>query len=104
MQQGTFQRSFSLPLSNRRKSRHGEYFKRGRGLQGYRGGNTRPQLGGLKKEHSSKESTCVQRSSKVNVGQTVREGEEIAKFGMTGYTLLPHLHFYVFILLGEIFG
>jgi hypothetical protein len=52
MQRGTFQRSFSLPLSNRRKSRHGEYFKRGRGLQGYRGGNTRPQFGGLKKEQN----------------------------------------------------
>jgi murein DD-endopeptidase MepM/ murein hydrolase activator NlpD len=39
-------------------------------------------------------------SSKVKVGQTVREGEEIAKVGMTGYTLLPHLHFQVFIFTG----
>ena len=41
------------------------------------------------------------RSSKVKVGQTVREGEEIAKVGMTGYTLLPHLHFHVFIFTGR---
>ena len=40
------------------------------------------------------------RSSKMCVGQTVREGEEIAKVGMTGYTLLPHLHFQVFIFTG----
>ena len=40
------------------------------------------------------------RSSMVKVGQTVREGEEIAKVGMTGYTLLPHLHFQVFIFTG----
>jgi murein DD-endopeptidase MepM/ murein hydrolase activator NlpD len=30
---------------------------------------------------------------------TVIKGEEIAKVGMTRYTLLPHLHFRVFILL-----
>ena len=40
------------------------------------------------------------RSSKVKVGQTVREGEEIAKVGITGYTLIPHLHFHIFILTG----
>jgi murein DD-endopeptidase MepM/ murein hydrolase activator NlpD len=33
------------------------------------------------------------RSSKVEVDQKVREGQEIAKVGMTGYTLLPHLIF-----------
>jgi len=32
------------------------------------------------------------RSSKVKVGQTVREDEEIAKVGMTGYTLVPLIH------------
>ena len=41
------------------------------------------------------------RSSEAKVGQTVREGEKIAKVGMTGYTLLPHLHFQVFIFTGR---
>jgi murein DD-endopeptidase MepM/ murein hydrolase activator NlpD len=40
-------------------------------------------------------------SSKVKVGQHVREGEEIAKVGMTGYTYLPHLHFQVFVFTGS---
>jgi murein DD-endopeptidase MepM/ murein hydrolase activator NlpD len=40
------------------------------------------------------------RSSKVKEGQTVREGEEIAKVGRTGYTFLPHLHFHIFIFTG----
>jgi murein DD-endopeptidase MepM/ murein hydrolase activator NlpD len=39
-------------------------------------------------------------SSKVEVGQHVRAGEEIAKVGMTGYTYLPHLHFQVFVVTG----
>ncbi|MGB6529033.1 MAG: M23 family metallopeptidase [Candidatus Nitrosopolaris sp.] len=41
------------------------------------------------------------RSSKVEVGQTVKEGQEIAKVGMTGYILLPHLHFQVFVFTGR---
>ncbi len=41
------------------------------------------------------------RSSKVEVSQTVREGQEIARVGMTGYVLLPHLHFHVFIFTGS---
>jgi murein DD-endopeptidase MepM/ murein hydrolase activator NlpD len=41
------------------------------------------------------------RSSKVRVGQTVKEGQKIANVGMTGYTLLPHLHFQVFIFTGK---
>lgn len=40
------------------------------------------------------------RSSKIKVGQTVIEGKEIANVGMTGYTLLPHLHFHIFIFTG----
>ena len=41
------------------------------------------------------------RSSKVKVGQIVSEGQEIANVGMTGYTLLPHLHFHVFVFTGS---
>lgn len=31
----------------------------------------------------------------VNVGDTVRQGQEIARSGSTGYSALPHLHFVV---------
>ena len=54
--------------------------------------------------HANEEySRCdhlAHRSSKVGVGQTVKEGQEIAKVGMTGYTIIPHLHFHVFIFTG----
>ena len=36
--------------------------------------------------------------SKAMVGQQVKEGQEIARVGMTGYTYIPHLHFQVFVL------
>lgn len=39
-------------------------------------------------------------SSKVQVNQRVRAGEEIAKVGMTGYTFIPHLHFQIFVFTG----
>ena len=48
-------------------------------------------------EEYSRYDHLAPRSSKVKVGQTVTEGQEIAKVGMTGYTFLPHLHFHVFI-------
>lgn len=32
-------------------------------------------------------------SSKVQMGQCVNVGEEIARVGMAGFTYLPHLHF-----------
>jgi murein DD-endopeptidase MepM/ murein hydrolase activator NlpD len=51
-------------------------------------------------EEYSRYDHLAPRSSKVEVGQTVKEGQEIAKVGMTGYTLLPHLHFHVFIFTG----
>jgi murein DD-endopeptidase MepM/ murein hydrolase activator NlpD len=51
-------------------------------------------------EEYSRYAHLAPRSSKVEVGQTVKEGQEIAKVGMTGYTLLPHLHFHVFIFTG----
>ena len=39
-------------------------------------------------------------SSKVRAGQQVRAVQEIARFGMTGYTYTPHLHFQVFVFTG----
>ena len=39
-------------------------------------------------------------SSKVKVGASVTEGQEVGKVGMTGYTYVPHLHFQVFIFTG----
>jgi murein DD-endopeptidase MepM/ murein hydrolase activator NlpD len=36
-------------------------------------------------------------SSKVRVGQQVKQDQEIARVGMTGYTYIPHLHFQVFV-------
>ena len=42
-------------------------------------------------------------SAKVQVGQKVGAGQEIAKVGMTGYTYIPHLHFQVFVLTEYIF-
>ena len=38
------------------------------------------------------------RSSRVKVDQAVTKGQVIAEVGMTGYTLLPHIHFQVFTL------
>lgn len=52
-------------------------------------------------EEYSRYDHLAPRSSKVRVGQTVKEGQEIANVGMTGYTLLPHLHFQVFIFTGK---
>jgi murein DD-endopeptidase MepM/ murein hydrolase activator NlpD len=52
-------------------------------------------------EEYSRYDHLAPRSSKVKVGQTVSEGQEIAKVGMTGYTFLPHLHFHVFIFTGS---
>jgi murein DD-endopeptidase MepM/ murein hydrolase activator NlpD len=52
-------------------------------------------------EEYSRYDHLAPRSSKVKVGQTVKEGQEIANVGMTGYTLLPHLHFHVFIFTGK---
>lgn len=43
------------------------------------------------------------RSSQVQVGQTITEGQVIASVGMTGYTFRPHLHFQVFIYTGTNF-
>lgn len=39
-------------------------------------------------------------SSEVVAGQPVRAGEQIARVGMTGFTLLAHLHFQVFVFTG----
>ena len=52
-------------------------------------------------EEYSRYNHLAPRSSKVEVGQTVKEGQEIAKVGMTEYTLLPHVHFHVFIFTGR---
>ncbi len=52
-------------------------------------------------EEYSRYDHLAPRSSKIKVGQTVSEGQEIAKVGMTGYTILPHLHFQVFIFTGS---
>ena len=48
-------------------------------------------------EEYSRYDHLAPQSSKVKVGQSVSEGQEIAKVGMTGYTFHPHLHFQVFI-------
>jgi murein DD-endopeptidase MepM/ murein hydrolase activator NlpD len=48
-------------------------------------------------EEYSRYDHLAPQSSKVKVGQTVSEGQEIAKVGMTGYAFSPHLHFQVFI-------
>jgi murein DD-endopeptidase MepM/ murein hydrolase activator NlpD len=40
-------------------------------------------------------------SARVRVDQQVREGQEIARVGMTGYTYVPHLHFQVFVFTGN---
>jgi murein DD-endopeptidase MepM/ murein hydrolase activator NlpD len=48
-------------------------------------------------EEYSRYDHLAPQSSKVKVGQSVSEGQEIAKVGMTGYTFYPHLHFQVFI-------
>ncbi len=39
-------------------------------------------------------------SARVRVGQQLHAGQEIAKVGLTGYTLFPHLHFQVFVFTG----
>jgi murein DD-endopeptidase MepM/ murein hydrolase activator NlpD len=52
-------------------------------------------------EEYSRYDHLAPRSSKIKVGQTVSEGQEIAKVEMTGYTILPHLHFQVFIFTGS---
>jgi len=52
-------------------------------------------------EEFSRYDHLALRSSKVEVGQNVRKGQEIAKVGITGYTMLPHLHFHVFIFTGS---
>jgi murein DD-endopeptidase MepM/ murein hydrolase activator NlpD len=52
-------------------------------------------------EEYSRYDHLAPRNSKVKVGQTVSEGQEIAKVGMTGYTFLPHLHFQIFIFTGS---
>ncbi len=41
------------------------------------------------------------RSATVTAGQHVRKGQIIARVGMTGFTYLPHLHFQVFIFIGN---
>lgn len=51
-------------------------------------------------EEYSRYDHLAPRSSRIKVGQTVSKGQEIAKVGMTGYTILPHLHFQVFIFTG----
>jgi murein DD-endopeptidase MepM/ murein hydrolase activator NlpD len=48
-------------------------------------------------EEYSRYDHLAPKSSKVKVGQSVSEGQEIARVGMTGYTFHPHLHFQVFI-------
>ena len=48
-------------------------------------------------EEYSRYDHLAPQSSKVKVGQAVSQGQEIAKVGMTGYTLHPHLHFQEFI-------
>ncbi|HXX96014.1 MAG TPA: M23 family metallopeptidase [Candidatus Bathyarchaeia archaeon] len=52
-------------------------------------------------EEYSRYDHLTPQSSKIEVGQTVKEGQQIAKVGMTGYTLVPHLHFHVFIFTGR---
>jgi len=47
-------------------------------------------------EEYSRYDHLAHQSSKVKVGQSVSEGQEIARVGMTGYTFRPHLHFQVF--------
>ena len=39
-------------------------------------------------------------SARVRMGQQVHISQEIARVGMTGYTSVPHLHFYVFVFTG----
>ncbi len=50
-------------------------------------------------EEYSRYDHLAPQSSKVKVGQSVSEGQEIARVGMTGYTFHPHLHFQVFIFI-----
>ena len=45
----------------------------------------------------------LEENIQVQVGQTITEGQVIAKVGMTGYTFRPHLHFQVFIYTGTNF-
>ena len=56
-------------------------------------------------EHANKEYSrydhLAYKSSKVVVGQYVKQGQIIANVGMTGFTYLPHLHFQVFIFTGQ---
>jgi len=40
------------------------------------------------------------KSSKVELNQMVKAGEEISKVGMTGFTYIPHLHFQVYVYTG----
>ncbi len=41
------------------------------------------------------------RSAMVKPGQQVKTGQQIARVGTTGFTLLPHLHFQVFVFTGS---
>ena len=41
------------------------------------------------------------RSATVRAGQQVKRGQVIARVGMTGFTYLPHIHFQVFIFIGN---
>lgn len=40
-------------------------------------------------------------SAVVKTGQYIKRGEVIARVGMTGFTYVPHLHFQVFIFIGN---
>jgi murein DD-endopeptidase MepM/ murein hydrolase activator NlpD len=42
--------------------------------------------------------TWAHLSSRVKIGQAIVKGHVIAEVGVTGYTLLPHIHFQVFTL------